>query len=132
MKQVRQFGIPLCLVAAAIGLAACGERVDSGERQAPRAVQNEKPMDSTRDPAMAGRDAAMGQNPAALGEAVKSQLARDPQLGAAPIQVEVVTGGQVALKGTAPTASARERAEQLAWTVKGVTKVDNQLTVVGS
>lgn len=136
MKQVRQFGIPLCLVAAAIGLAACGERVDSGEPRAGAgagAVQNEKPMDSTRDPSMAGRDAALGtQNTAALGEAVKSQLARDPQLGVAPIQVEVVNGGQVALKGTAPTASARERAEQLAWTVKGVTKVDNQLTVVGS
>lgn len=146
MKQTRHFGFPLWVAAAALGLAACGERMESGrapdDPQSPsRAAQNEPPMDSTREPAAAptmpggGQRAAVpggGQVDAALGEAVKNQLARDPQLGAAPIQVQAAGDGQVALKGSAPTAAARERATQLAMAVRGVTKVDNQLTVVGS
>jgi hyperosmotically inducible protein len=137
MKQTRQFGFPLWIAAAAIGLAACGERMESGQApegmQSPsRAAQNERPMDSTRDPGAAPMMPGGAQADAALGEAVKSQLARDPQLGTAPIQVEVAGDGKVALKGSAPTAAARERAAQLAMAVRGVTKVDNQLTVVGS
>lgn len=151
MKHARQIGFRwLWVTAAAISLAACGERMESGQApndQAPsrmsqgQSPQPDRPADPAREPgATAGGNAApeagaTGATAAAdpaLGDAVKSQLARDPQLGAAPIEVEVAQGGQVALKGTAPTASARERAAQLAWTVKGVTKVDNQLTVRGS
>jgi hyperosmotically inducible protein len=144
MQDKRQFGVAFWVAAAAIGLAACGERMESG--QAPdgspaRSAQNDRPMDSnrpmdsTRDPSatapMPGETPGR-QADAALSEAVKNQLARDPQLGAAPIEVEVATGGQVALKGAAPTPAARERAAQLAMGVRGVTRVDNQLTVVGS
>lgn len=146
MKQASQLRFPwLWAAVAAFGLAACGERVDQGaspDQAAERIGQSERapgmrPGDAPRDGgATAGGapmpDATAPADTAALGNAVKSTLSRDPQLGAAPIEVEVAGGGQVALKGEAPTASAKERAAQLAWTVKGVTKVDNQLTVHGS
>jgi hyperosmotically inducible periplasmic protein len=59
---------------------------------------------------------------------VKTELAKDSSLSALKINVDT-DNGKVALKGVAPTNEAREHATTLAQNVKGVTSVDNQLTV---
>lgn len=65
---------------------------------------------------------------AAITASVNAELAKDPKLSALKINVDTAQG-RVALKGTAPDATSRDRATQLAAGVKGVMSVDNQLTI---
>jgi osmotically-inducible protein OsmY len=65
---------------------------------------------------------------ATITAAVKSDLAKDPDLKAVHINVDT-TDGKVALNGSAPTEQAKQRAQQIAMSEKGVTAVDNQLVV---
>lgn len=65
---------------------------------------------------------------AVITTSVNAELAKDSSLSALKINVDT-DAGRVALKGTAPTTAARERATTLASNVKGVVSVDNQLTV---
>ena len=65
---------------------------------------------------------------AVITSTVKTELAKDSSLSALKINVDT-DNGKVALKGIAPTNEAREHATTLAQNVKGVTSVDNQLTV---
>jgi osmotically-inducible protein OsmY len=59
---------------------------------------------------------------------VNAELAVDKDLSAIKIDVDT-KNGVVTLTGPAPSASARERATEIAKNVKGVTSVNNQLTV---
>ena len=59
---------------------------------------------------------------------VKAELAKDKDLSALKINVET-DSGRVALRGMAPSQSARDHASALASGVKGVVNVDNQLIV---
>ncbi len=59
---------------------------------------------------------------------VNAELAKDPSLSAVKINVDT-DAARVVLRGTAPSESARERATRLASSVKGVTSVDNQLSI---
>lgn len=74
--------------------------------------------------------ARMGEkiDDAVITTSVKAELAKDSNLSALKINVDTANG-RVALKGTAPSTAAREQATLLAQNVKGVTSVDNQLTV---
>jgi hyperosmotically inducible protein len=74
--------------------------------------------------------AKMGEkiDDAVITTSVKGELAKDSNLSALKINVDTANG-RVALKGTAPSTAAREKATMLAQNVKGVTSVDNQLTV---
>lgn len=90
--------------------------VRAGSEKAAEAV-----ADSSVTAANAVRDAAISVE-------IKALLAKDPDLSALRIDVDTA-GGRVALRGTAPTAAARERATQLATAVSGVTSVDNQLAI---
>lgn len=65
---------------------------------------------------------------AAITVEVKALLAKDPNLSALGIDVDTA-GGRVALRGTAPSATAKDRATELARSVSGVTAVDNELAV---
>lgn len=65
---------------------------------------------------------------AVITSSVKTELAKDPNLSALAIDVDT-SNGRVALKGTAPTPTAKEHASTLAQNVKGVVSVDNQLTI---
>lgn len=65
---------------------------------------------------------------AAINAAINTQLAGDNDLSAIKINVDV-KNGQVWLKGTAPSSTAKNRATDIAKSVDGVTKVHNQLTV---
>lgn len=78
--------------------------------------------------AAAGTKTADAVRDAAITVEVKAALAKDPGLSALGIDVDT-TAGRVALRGTAPSAAARERASQLAKAVTGVTGVNNELSV---
>ena len=65
---------------------------------------------------------------ATITAAVKTALAQDPTLSALAINVDTAAG-TVTLRGSAPSATARERATTLAMAVKGVSRVDNELDV---
>jgi hyperosmotically inducible periplasmic protein len=65
---------------------------------------------------------------ATITAAVNAELAKDKTLSALKIDVDT-TNGNVALKGTAPSEAARDRATMLAYSVNGVVNVDNQLQV---
>ena len=65
---------------------------------------------------------------AVISAGVKAELAKDAELSALKISVDT-ENGRVALRGTAPSKSARERAMGLAAAVKGVASVDNQLAL---
>lgn len=76
----------------------------------------------------ASANASNSVRDAAITVEVKAMLAKDPNLSALAINVDTA-GGRVALKGTAPTGVAKDRATELARSVSGVTAVDNELAV---
>jgi hyperosmotically inducible periplasmic protein len=59
---------------------------------------------------------------------VNAELVKDPSLSAMKINVDSADG-HVALTGTAPSESARDRAAAMARAVEGVKDVDNRLIV---
>lgn len=59
---------------------------------------------------------------------VKAAIAADKDLSAIKIDVDT-QNGVVTLSGPAPTATAKERASEIARNVKGVSSVNNQLTI---
>lgn len=65
---------------------------------------------------------------AAITVAVNAGLATDSELSALKINVDT-KDGKVWLKGTAPSTTAKARASDIARGAKGVTSVENQLTV---
>ena len=76
----------------------------------------------------AGSSLGSTANDTAMTASVSAAIARDPELG--PRQIEVASkAGTVRLSGSAPSAEAKSRAEQIARTVSGVDRVDNRLTV---
>ena len=92
-------------------------------------------VDKTADKAGAAIDKATTKAGQALTDAgittsINAELAKDPALRALKIDVDTA-GGKVVLRGTAPSADARERATRLAMGVQGVTGVDNRLDVRG-
>lgn len=124
------------------GAAAPGERTtadaqrrgDELHADASRKMSDagDRVAQANRDVQGAGRSAADSAtnavSDAAITAQVNAQLAKDPKLSAMTIDVDTAAG-QVALHGTAPDASAKQRATTLAQGVKGVQGVDNQLTV---
>lgn len=65
---------------------------------------------------------------AAITTALKAKLVADDELKALDINVDTV-GGVVTLTGMAPSATAKDRATEIANTVDGVSTVNNNLTV---
>jgi len=62
---------------------------------------------------------------------VNAGLAKDATLSALKINVDT-QAGKVTLRGPAPSSLAKERATEIAKAVKGVSAVDNQLTIQSS
>lgn len=141
-------------LALVLGLSACGARDD--ERSAGQkvdaaiakadektdAAKAELERDAQRaqqaaTQAMADSKQAAGNATRAVGDAVtdtaitaevKARLAADPDLKLLDVKVET-DAGRTVLRGSAPTADARDRASRIAAEVKGVTGVDNELVV---
>jgi hyperosmotically inducible periplasmic protein len=65
---------------------------------------------------------------AAITTSINADLIKDPDLSVMKIDVDTKLGA-VVLNGLAPNEAARQRAEKIAGAVKGVTKVQNNLTV---
>lgn len=107
------------------------KQMGSDAKQAARDVAQEVKQageQASQDVKQAGKEAGDKVADAVITTSVNAEFAKDPSLSALKINVDTV-GGKVALRGTAPSPTARERATQLAAAVKGVVSVDNQLTV---
>jgi osmotically-inducible protein OsmY len=117
----------------ALGLAAC-DRADertAGQQVDAAVAKTEAGAERVGEAAKeATAEAKAAVSDAAITASVNAELARDNELSALRIDVDTQSG-RVALKGTAPSAAAKERAESLARAVDGVTAVDNQLEVRG-
>ena len=140
-------------LAAALALGACsrhddrtaGQQVDSAvakveqkaeqaksEMSSAAAEAKSSAREASADAKVAAADAgdkvAAAVNDATITTTINAELAKDSSLSAVKIDVDT-SHGRVALRGTAPTPQAKERATQIATSVKGVTSVDNLLTV---
>src|SRR5690606_16860370 len=105
---------------------AQAEPPSAGQPRSDAGVAMDNAADATRNAVDAAGDKVAD---ASITTMVNAELAKDTQLSALKIDVDTVDGN-VALKGEAPTATAKERATTLAQGVKGVKSVENQLQVV--
>lgn len=141
MKHATLWLAPLALAT----LVACGQRdesatvgqkideaVVSAERKAEEAqgAMSEAAQEAKSGAEAMGDKMATSVSDATITAAVNAELAKDNQLSALKIDVDT-KDGYVQLKGTAPDSASVDRATMLAAAVKGVTKVDNQLTISG-
>lgn len=135
----------LATAVAAIALAACNKHDDSqtvGQKLDSAISKTEQKADEAKadvkqemNEAKVAADRTADKLGATVADAtvtasINAELARDPKLSAMKIDVDT-TNGRVMLSGTAPDTASRERATTLAYSVKGVTSVENRLQVVG-
>jgi osmotically-inducible protein OsmY len=74
-------------------------------------------------------DAGASMDEASVKNRIMEALVQSSQV--TPYRVEVdATGGEVVLKGSVPSPEERERAQEIALAVPGVSRVTNQLRVV--
>jgi hyperosmotically inducible periplasmic protein len=141
MKHATLWLAPLALAT----LVACGPKDESatvGQKIDEAVVKAERKADEAKaavgDAAQEAKASAeaMGDkvaetvSDASITAAVNAEIAKDNRLSAMKINVDT-RNGHVQLKGTAPDSASVDRATMLAAAVKGVLKVDNQLTVSG-
>lgn len=143
--DLRKLSKPATLAAAvavAFSMAACnrhddrtvGQRIDDANDRATVAADNAKQEARTatndigNDTRHVAAEAGDKVADAAITASVNADLAKDNDLSALKINVDT-TNGHVTLHGTAPSEDAKERATKLASNVKGVTSVDNELSV---
>jgi hyperosmotically inducible periplasmic protein len=127
-------------LALLLALGACGERVDTSERASTSAT-TEQSQTASNDAAKQDTTSASSSSTSVLGgpaestgpmddaqivTKVKTALAADSDLSALKIDVDS-KNGVVTLSGSAPDASAKERATEIAKNVKDVKSVENQL-----
>lgn len=130
--RIRTTGL-LAAVALTLGLAACGERVDTAA-STPPAPAAPAVTPAPAEPTVGQRvDNAMESaerriDDAAITASVNASLAKDPDLSAMKINVDTKSG-VVTLTGPAPTSAAKDRATSLAQSVEGVAGVNNNLEV---
>jgi len=79
-------------------------------------------------PAANARTAANGHDDASLQEKIDKAFTDDPDISAANVDATVVNG-RVKLVGTVGSEAVKQRAERLAYQVKGVLGVDNKIVV---
>lgn len=128
---------------ALLALAACGDRVENTEMPQPDQANveiNRQGMDGAKDSReaagvqddntvrLATGDSSVYDPDVRIAEQVKAALAGNPDFGALVIEVRS-QDGEVTLRGSAPDAAARDRATEIARSVREVRSVDNQLSV---
>ena len=125
----------------AVGVAACSDaNKTAGQKLDSAVATSETKADEMKADIKAGatdvKNAAVKAtdsvkqvvSDATITTSVNAELAKDSSLSALKINVDT-KDGHVALKGTAPDTTSKERATTLAASVTGVMSVDNQLTV---
>lgn len=144
-RSTHRIASVLAVSALALGLAACsktedatvGQRLDSAVDRTEQAatdarIKAEAAMQSAGNKMEQGSQTAKEKiDDATITAQVSAGLAKDPDLSAIKIDVDTVNGS-VTLNGPATTPAAKQRAETIASAVKGVTSVNNQLTVTPS
>ena len=141
-------------IVALTALSACGKKEDgqtAGQKldsavantekaaaeakakaEASMAKAGEALKDATRkaEVSVAKSSGSMGgkADDVAITASIAAEFIKDAELSAIKIDVDT-KDGNVTLNGTAPTASARDKATLLAKSIKGVASVSNKLTV---
>lgn len=143
--QIKRLAALVAAAAATALITACGqsedptvgqqidksiEKVESAASQAGNSVQ-EAARDLQAAGSQAGAAAAEGAGDVAITAKVQAALAADGALSASDIEIDT-EGGRVSLTGTAPDATARDRATSLVTAIEGVVAVDNRLQVQGN
>jgi osmotically-inducible protein OsmY len=145
MKSLQQKAlVTVSSLAMLLALGACDRSADSTVGQTPPDTSaTSRATEESRDAAARARAGAekVGEDTKAMGAAagdkvddasitakVNTELATDKDLSAIKIDVDT-KDGVVTLTGPAPSESARDRATEIAKNVKGVSSVNNQLTV---
>ena len=88
-------------------------------------IESSEVKDRLKD---AGTSISANVGDAAITAKITAGFARDPDLSALGIDVQT-TGGDVVIRGIAPTVAAQARAEQIVKSVDGVNRVENLLTL---
>ncbi|HYE65203.1 MAG TPA: BON domain-containing protein [Pyrinomonadaceae bacterium] len=87
---------------------------------------------TTTDPTVASgttsANSASGTDDLTIQSAINTKISEDPQLASLPLDI-LVMSGKVTLTGTVETQDQKRRVERLVRAVKGVSGVDNQITV---
>ena len=143
MKPFHQKSLMLASsLAMLLALGACdkndqrtaGEKLDSVVSRAKEEAQDAAARARAAADKAGEETKAMGAgaidkvDDAAITSKVNAGLAADKDLSATKIDVDT-KNGVVTLTGPAPSAGARERATEIARNVKGVSSVNNKLTV---
>ncbi len=130
-------------VALMLALGACSKTADeqtAGQKLDTAIAKTEEKASEVKaevKEATAEAKASSEQTAATIGEkiddatitaSVNAGFAKDPDLSAIKINVDT-KDGSVTLMGPAPTPAAKDRATEIAKSVKGVTSVKNQLVV---
>ena len=125
-QQPSKLTAPLLAAAiAALVLGACSKHEERiANQQVNAAVQNVQRHAEAAKSSQTVSDAS-------LIASMNAELARDGKLDPAKIDVDAARG-RIALRGTAPDADSVARARRIALSIKGVTGVDNYLTVAKS
>jgi hyperosmotically inducible periplasmic protein len=100
-----------------------GQRADSAATRTGQAARN-----AAEDTKQMGAAGASKVDDGTVTTKVNAALAADKDLSAVKIDVDT-KDGIVTLTGPAPSADAKDKATRIAKNVKGVTSVNNQLTV---
>jgi hypothetical protein len=140
-KQLARAALTASSLALSLALAGCGDRVDftadgghpsveinrQGDEGARRESAEVAPL--APDTATMGAAADGGVTlDARIATDVQKALATDADLAGMKIDVSSQEG-EVTLRGRAPDPAARDRADDLARTVRDVKSVENQLTL---
>lgn len=144
-KQLRLLSLGAVSAALLMGLAGCNNRDDDGQTAGQKVDEATARMEQRADQAgqaiekkseQAGQaierqtdKMAAAVDDASLTASVKAALIKEPDLKTLGINVDS-KDGTVVLKGEVKTMADKQRAEQVASTVSGVSRVDNQLQIV--
>lgn len=142
-KDLGRMALGASSLAVLLALGACGDRIEDTDMPVPEQANveiNRQGMDGAKQSeAAAGVDndgsVRMGVGDTSvmdpdvlIAEQVKAALASNPDFGALKIDVHS-EDGEVTLRGRAPDPAAKERATDIARSVREVKGVDNQLTL---
>lgn len=143
MSNVAKTAWTVSSLAALLVLGACGDRIENTEMPLPAQANveiNRQGMDGAKEEKaavgvehntnqMGAARSAESQDPdQRIAADVKATFASHPDFGATKIDVHS-EDGKVTLRGRAPDPGARERASDIARSVRDVKSVDNQLTL---
>ncbi|HEX7889651.1 MAG TPA: BON domain-containing protein [Ramlibacter sp.] len=141
-SNVRKLALAAPALAVLLSLAACGDRDRNKPLPDQASVEINRPgMEGARDTEAAigvdrkdktvrlgVGDTSVWDPDVLISEQVKAALASNPAFGALKVDVHS-RNGDVTLRGSAPDPAARDRATEIAKSVKEVRSVDNQLTL---